>query len=422
MRIATFLFLGVLYHPGLCDTSAADGDKAKQPNATPAVSLGNVTTSSVITTTASNAASTAGQTTQASTTTPAVPTIVNAVTSAGTMATANVMTTGNMTAAGETMPTAGTTTTATVMTTGPSPTTTTTLSITVATTSNQTIQPQPGVNLQSSTTLSVSTSSSPTVTPPIQTTTETTTVTVGTPSTDASMSTSYTTHSHTGMPQITQTQSPSTATTTVAVSQGAPGPSGEVTTGNGTNVPPKTADTKPKGGDSNEMVVYMRGQLDEKGNHVPFKVCEELMKSLQADTCTLAMNPVDGTIKSASVQVNPALLKELEEKHQQVEPPKNTILIAILCSCGALLAMTAGFIAYITCHRRSYRKNEQHLTEELQTVENGYHDNPTLEVMEVQPEMQEKKATLNGEFNDSWIVPFDTLGKDDVPEEEDTHL
>lgn len=65
---------------------------------------------------------------------------------------------------------------------------------------------------------------------------------------------------------------------------------------------------------------------------------------------------------------------------------------------------------------------QQHLTEELQTVENGYHDNPTLEVMEVQPEMQEKKMALNGEFNDSWIVPFDNLAKDDIPEEEDTHL
>lgn len=65
---------------------------------------------------------------------------------------------------------------------------------------------------------------------------------------------------------------------------------------------------------------------------------------------------------------------------------------------------------------------QQHLTEELQTVENGYHDNPTLEVMEVQPEMPEKKLAPNGEFNDSWIVPFDNLAKDDIPDEEDTHL
>lgn len=54
-------------------------------------------------------------------------------------------------------------------------------------------------------------------------------------------------------------------------------------------------------------------------------------------------------------------------------------------------------------------------------MENGYHDNPTLEVMEVQPEMQEKKMALNGEFNDSWIVPMDNLMKV-TPDEEDTHL
>lgn len=42
--------------------------------------------------------------------------------------------------------------------------------------------------------------------------------------------------------------------------------------------------------------------------------------------------------------------------------------------------------------------------------------------MEVQPEMQEKKMTLNGEFNDSWIVPIDNLLKEDVAGEEDTHL
>lgn len=65
---------------------------------------------------------------------------------------------------------------------------------------------------------------------------------------------------------------------------------------------------------------------------------------------------------------------------------------------------------------------QQHLTEELQTVEDGYHDNPTLEVMEVQPEMQEKKVALNGEFNNSWIVPIDSLLKEDMPDEEDTHL
>lgn len=56
-------------------------------------------------------------------------------------------------------------------------------------------------------------------------------------------------------------------------------------------------------------------------------------------------------------------------------------------------------------------------------MENGYHDNPTLEVMETSSEMQEKKVVnLNGELGDSWIVPLDNLAKDDLDEEEDTHL
>lgn len=119
----------------------------------------------------------------------------------------------------------------------------------------------------------------------------------------------------------------------------------------------------------------------------------------------------------SGVTNNDALQKDDENKDTIPEP-----LIAILASCGTLVLILCCFAAYCTYHRRSYRKNQQHLTEELQTVENGYHDNPTLEVMEIQPEMQEKKLTLNGEFNDSWIVPIDNLLKEDIIDEEDTHL
>jgi len=72
-----------------------------------------------------------------------------------------------------------------------------------------------------------------------------------------------------------------------------------------------------------------------------------------------------------------------------------------------------GFLGFLS--------SQQRLTEELQTMENGYHDNPTLEVMETGSEMQEKKVNLNGELGDSWIVPLDTIMKEDL-EEEDTHL
>ncbi|XP_034286871.1 podocalyxin [Pantherophis guttatus] len=96
------------------------------------------------------------------------------------------------------------------------------------------------------------------------------------------------------------------------------------------------------------------------------------------------------------------------------------LIITIICMAASLLLVAA---IYGCCHQRiSQRKDQQRLTEELHTIENGYHDNPTLEVMETLSEMQEKKVNLNGELGDSWIVPMDSLTKDELDEEEDTHL
>ncbi|XP_063253192.1 podocalyxin isoform X2 [Prinia subflava] len=113
------------------------------------------------------------------------------------------------------------------------------------------------------------------------------------------------------------------------------------------------------------------------------------------------------------------------------------LIITIITLAGSLLLVAAIY----GCHQRFSQKKEQNihpdvpgfddghvalifnrLTEEMQTMENGYHDNPTLEVMETSSEMQEKKVNLNGELGDSWIVPLDTLMKEDLEEEEDTHL
>ncbi|CAK6434335.1 unnamed protein product [Pipistrellus nathusii] len=124
-------------------------------------------------------------------------------------------------------------------------------------------------------------------------------------------------------------------------------------------------------------------------------------------------------------------LKEMGVSNMQFGgqgPPEETedrfsmpLIITIVCMASFLLLVAA---LYGCCHQRlSKRKDQQRLTEELQTVENGYHDNPTLEVMETSSEMQEKKVVnLNGELGDSWIVPLDNLIKDDLDEEEDTHL
>ncbi|NXK38493.1 PODXL protein, partial [Piprites chloris] len=108
------------------------------------------------------------------------------------------------------------------------------------------------------------------------------------------------------------------------------------------------------------------------------------------------------------------------EREAIIDEFSTPLIITIVTLAGSLLLIAA---IYGCCHQRfSQKKDQQRLTEELQTMENGYHDNPTLEVMETSSEMQEKKVNLNGELGDSWIVPLDTLMKEDLEEEEDTHL
>ncbi|XP_014063564.1 podocalyxin [Salmo salar] len=175
----------------------------------------------------------------------------------------------------------------------------------------------------------------------------------------------------------------------------------------------------PKGNEEN----HERKDLERKDLEA---LCRHLMSQMQDANCTLTVSENNGHTTFDSVvvtgKVNNSVVQQYYEEITR-KPSDNMTLIAILASCGALLAMIVGFALYAAYHRKSYRKNhQQHLTEEMQTVENGYHDNPTLEVMEVQPEMQEKKVALNGEFNDSWIVPIDNLLKEDMPDEEDTHL
>ncbi|XP_030004635.1 podocalyxin [Sphaeramia orbicularis] len=155
------------------------------------------------------------------------------------------------------------------------------------------------------------------------------------------------------------------------------------------------------------------------------ELCRRLMGNLQDGNCALVYRHHNGTLQVDSAEINGKVKTTLVSQYFEditKKPTDNKTLIAILASCGALLIMIVILAVCASHHRKPYHENQQHLTEELHTVENGYHDNPTLEVMEVQPEMQEKKMALNGEFNDSWIVPIDNLLKDDMPDEEDTHL
>ncbi|XP_078137663.1 podocalyxin isoform X2 [Sander vitreus] len=154
------------------------------------------------------------------------------------------------------------------------------------------------------------------------------------------------------------------------------------------------------------------------------EVCKRLLVTLQDGNCTLKWQHHNDKIQFDYVEINGKVKTSLAAQYYEEitkKPTDNKTLIAILASCGALLIMIV-ILAVCASHRRKPYNENQHLTEELHTVENGYHDNPTLEVMEVQPEMQEKKMALNSEFNDSWIVPIDNLLKEDIADEEDTHL
>ncbi|KAJ8261802.1 hypothetical protein GJAV_G00158570 [Gymnothorax javanicus] len=176
------------------------------------------------------------------------------------------------------------------------------------------------------------------------------------------------------------------------------------------------------------MVFSTEAGRDNDGEEwdVLYQICQKLTKDLEGAKCTLNGHYGENKIifEDAVIQVSPTLLDEYYKDLKDQSPQSTydyTTLIAVLASCGAVLLLALSLAIYAACSRKANRKGQQHLTEELQTVENGYHDNPTLEVTEAQPEMQEKSA-LSGELNSSWIVPGDGQTKEGMPDEEDTHL
>ncbi|XP_014327649.1 podocalyxin [Xiphophorus maculatus] len=190
-----------------------------------------------------------------------------------------------------------------------------------------------------------------------------------------------------------------------------------------------TADTTQAGGTETNTETFMFSLSDSESakNKTLVQLCKSIMSSLRNGTCLVTLLNNGSKIGSLKIEVDFNLVQEqLSKLNAEIkpaeEPTDNKTLTAILASCGALLIMIIILGVCVSQRRKPYNENQLHLTEELHTVENGYHDNPTLEVMEVQPEMQEKKMALNGEFSDSWIVPIDNLMKEDAPDEEDTHL
>nr|CAH69123.1 novel protein similar to vertebrate podocalyxin-like (PODXL) [Danio rerio] len=243
----------------------------------------------------------------------------------------------------------------------------------------------------------------------------------------------------TSKPDITTDKKTTTGTTTQLLTTAKPNARSFVSQSLQTTIVPQSTTAPIKTSQPSDLrknfthpVYDLSSSSSSTERNIVRETCKKLGQNLKGNCSVEVEINNNQLIATITINANQAIPLENynppetnENENSNKEPVQDTIpdtLIAILASCGALVLILCGFAAYCTYHRRSYRKNQQHLTEELQTVENGYHDNPTLEVMEVQPEMQEKKLALNGEFNDSWIVPIDNLLKEDIPDEEDTHL
>ncbi|CAJ1050873.1 podocalyxin-like protein 2 [Xyrichtys novacula] len=106
-------------------------------------------------------------------------------------------------------------------------------------------------------------------------------------------------------------------------------------------------------------------------------------------------------------------------------------VVLVIIGSVCMVIITSGFI-YICWQRRLPATKTNFRAEELHFVENGCHDNPTLDVAnDSQPEMQEKKPSANGlagggegggEDSKRWQVFVNQAATDDDEEEQDTHL
>ncbi|XP_051549769.1 podocalyxin-like protein 2 isoform X1 [Myxocyprinus asiaticus] len=105
-------------------------------------------------------------------------------------------------------------------------------------------------------------------------------------------------------------------------------------------------------------------------------------------------------------------------------------LFVVLVIIGSVCVLIiASGIVYICWQRRIPKLKNMSRGEELHFVENGCHDNPTLDVTsDSQSEMQEKKHSANGvtaggDGGSGWQVLVNKPGKEeDDNQEEDTHL
>ncbi|GCC34933.1 hypothetical protein chiPu_0013410 [Chiloscyllium punctatum] len=143
-------------------------------------------------------------------------------------------------------------------------------------------------------------------------------------------------------------------------------------------------------------------------------------------SCVMDTNNVKSVLNETKEELKKLGIRDSanQEHRNELQTPSDLKKhIAMVVTGSLLLLILLSVVVYRCSQRKSHNKKDQYLTEETQPVDNGCHDNLAMDITECEPEMQEKPSSkVNMQDNmDNWIVPMDSLTKDEV-EEEDTHL
>ncbi|XP_056380835.1 podocalyxin-like protein 2 [Hyla sarda] len=169
-----------------------------------------------------------------------------------------------------------------------------------------------------------------------------------------------------------------------------------------------------------DWVIFL-SKPNENDNHLLMTVTDEERVVPVKDVFTAL-----GDIKRSLAEIGIESYSSTVSCQSRPSPPRSDYgkLFIVLVIIGSICVMIiiAGLI-YICWQRRLPKLKNM----ELHFVENGCHDNPTLDVaMDGQSEMQEKKTSLNGGTShraDGWETLINKTSKDETDTmEEDTHL
>ncbi|KAE8612241.1 hypothetical protein XENTR_v10012775 [Xenopus tropicalis] len=167
--------------------------------------------------------------------------------------------------------------------------------------------------------------------------------------------------------------------------------------------------------------VILLSKPNENDNHLLMAITEEhsvvpikdVFSALGDIKRSLAEIGIEGYSTTVSCQSRPS---------QPRSDYGKLFIVLVIIGSICVMIIVAGII-YICWQRRLPKLKNM----ELHFVENGCHDNPTLDVaMDGQSEMQEKKTSLNGGTShqvDGWETLINKASREEGdPVEEDTHL